>query len=132
MPTSNSKYLIIYDTECPLCVRFKKGLSIMDIKNTITFKELTDQSIYLKYPQLTFEDCSEEIHMINPDGKVFRGGEVISQLMGEIPGASKLSWLIEKESSKKTLDFFYKSLNKIRTGTKEDCPKCNRSKKTKA
>lgn len=131
MQNSNSKYLIIYDTECPLCVRFKKGLSIMDIKNIITFKELQDQSIYIEYPQLNFEACSEEIHMIDPDGKIYRGGEVISQLIQELPGASKLSWLIEKESSKKTLDFFYKSLNKIRTGSTDDCPKCNRSKKSK-
>lgn len=131
MLNSNSKYLIIYDIECPLCVRFKKGLSIMDIKNIITFKELQDQSIYIEYPQLNFEACSEEIHMIDSDGKIYLGGEVISQLIQELPGASKLSWLIEKESSKKTLDFFYKSLNKIRTGTTDDCPKCNRSKKTK-
>lgn len=127
MPTSNNKYLIIYDAECPLCVRFKKGLSIIDIKNLISFKELNDPSVYTSNPELSPEACSDEVHMIGPKGRIFRGGEVIAELILELPGASKLSWLIEKESSKKTLDIFYNSLNRIRKAAAGDCPKCKKS-----
>ena len=104
----------------------------MDIKDQILFKELGDTSIYLDHPELSFEACSEEIHMIGIDKRVYRGGEVVSELIKEIPGVSKLSWLLDSESSKKTMDLFYQSLNRIRTATRHDCPKCNKSKKSKS
>ena len=127
---SKYEYLLIYDDECPLCKRFKQALELMDTKGIIDFKEVADRSIYIEYPNLNQRKCEEVIHMIGEKGRIFRGGEVINELVGLFPGASKLSWLIDSESSKKATDIFYQSLNKIRGLTKKtDCPKCNKSKK---
>lgn len=131
MSNCSTKYTVIYDAECPLCKRFTQALGIMDSKNRISFKELLDQSVYLKYPQLSQSECAEIVHMIDHKGNIYKGGEVISELAKTIPGVSKISWLIDSESSQKASDFFYNSLNKIRKfqSTMADCPKCQKNKK---
>lgn len=129
MSKSRESYIVVYDPECPLCIRFKQALSFMDHKKLITFKSVQDPEVYLVHPQLKKEACFDEVHMVNLSGKVYRGSEVVSELMTHFPGVSKISWLIEKESSKKAAEFFYKSLNNIRKAVKKDCPKCNRSHK---
>lgn len=128
MLKSKYSYILIYDPDCPLCLRFKQALGFMDTKKNLEFKSVQDPAVYLSYPQLNKEECLDEIHMLSSSGKVFRGADVVSELITIFPGVSKISWLIEKESSKKAADFFYKSLNNIRKAVKKDCPKCNRSK----
>lgn len=129
MLNSNEKYIIFYDPECPLCERFKKALNYIDNSKVITFKSIHDPEVFEQFPELSKEACFDEVHMMNSKKKIFKGGEVITELLTLFPGVSKLSWLIEKESSQKAADFFYKSLNNIRKSLKSDCPKCNRSKK---
>jgi hypothetical protein len=98
---------------------------------------ITDNNIYEEYPTLTFEDCSETIHLIGEQGEFYKGAEVVEFLIKRIPTVSKLSWLLDKDSSKKAMSSFYEKVNEIRKTKKQEdargCKGCGtrRSQKVK-
>jgi hypothetical protein len=81
---------------------------------------ITEENIYEDYPSLTFEDCSETIHLIDEQGQFHRGSEVVEFLIKKIPTVSKLSWLLDKDSSKKAMGSFYDKVNEIRKTKKQE------------
>jgi predicted DCC family thiol-disulfide oxidoreductase YuxK len=115
---------LLYDSECTLCVRFKKALEYLDNDSQLNFKSIYDPSVYVSYPDLDEERCKEIIHLIDHEGRVFRGADVITFLLKIFPGVSKFSWLLDSESGKKASNAFYKKINDIRNMKKRNCYTC--------
>ena len=119
--------VILYDPECPLCLRFKQGLQYLD-KN-LTFVSARDEDIYRHFPELNRQTCLEKVHMITADNKIISGPEVVDHLVQTLPGVSKLSWLLDNEQGKKVKDFFYEKVEELRELTNKknsDCEQCPR------
>lgn len=119
--------VILYDPECPLCLRFKQGLAYLD-KN-LTFISARDDAAYKRFPELDRQACLEQVHMITEEGQVLVGSEVVDHLVKTLPGVSKLSWLLENEQGKKVKDFFYQKVEELRelsSKKSSDCPSCPR------
>ena len=120
--------ILIYDSECTLCTRFKKSLEILDFKKKMRFVAVNDLSIYLEYPELNKDECEEVVHFID-DGRIYKGSDAITKLLEHYPGVSKFSWLLNSDSGKKTMNAFYQRLNFMRTSGKAGCSKCGQKKK---
>ena len=123
------KHTLIYDSECSLCVRFKKALEFADTESLIQYKSVYDASVYVDFPELTEEDCEVEIHFITNEGKVLRGGDVIAYLVTILPAVKKFSWLVESNSAKKAMDAFYGQLNDMRLMKRRKCFTCGRGQR---
>ena len=119
--------LILFDPECPLCVRFKQGLEYLD-KN-LNFVSARDEKVYEIFPELSRQECLEKIHMITADKKIMSGPEVVDYLIGTLPGVSKLAWLLDNDQGKKVKDFFYQKVEELRELSNKkdsDCNQCSR------
>lgn len=119
--------IVLYDPECPLCLRFKQGLQYLD-KN-LTFVSAREESVYLAFPELSRQECLEKIHMITSERKILKGAEVVDYLMTTLPGVSKLAWLLDNEQGKKVKDFFYQKVEELRELSQKkdtDCNQCPR------
>jgi predicted DCC family thiol-disulfide oxidoreductase YuxK len=119
--------LILFDPECPLCLRFKQGLEFLD-KN-LTFVSAREEEIYQQFPELNRQTCLEKVHMITKDRKILSGSEVVDYLVQTLPGVSKFAWLLDNEQGKKVKDFFYQKVEELREITKkkeEGCGQCPR------
>jgi predicted DCC family thiol-disulfide oxidoreductase YuxK len=120
--------VILYDPECPLCLRFKQGLEFLD-KN-LNFVSVRDEDIYTEFPDLNRQECLEKIHMITVENKIMSGPEVVDELVKTLPGVSKFAWLLDNEQGKKVKDFFYQKVEELREITlkkqNEDCNECPR------
>ncbi|MBT4793084.1 MAG: DUF393 domain-containing protein [Halobacteriovoraceae bacterium] len=127
----DTKITILFDSECDLCIRFKKALSMLDSDKKIAFRAVQDQSVYLDFPELKQDECEEEIHLIDTKGKVHRGREVVEYLILFFPAVKKFAWLIENDSAKSAMDAFYKRINKMRIMKKRKCYTCGDRKKQK-
>ncbi len=123
------KPILLYDSECTLCVRFKKALELIDLKKTVVYKSIYETSIYIDYPELSQEECERIIHLIASDGKIYVGAEVIEFLLVRFPGVKKFSWLLEGDSTKKAFKVFYKQINDMRMMKKKNCYSCGKGKK---
>lgn len=119
--------LVLYDSECPLCLRFKQGLEYLD-KN-LCFISARDEAIYAYFPELTRELCLEKVHLITEDRKILAGPEVVDYLAHHLPGISKLAWLLDNDQGKKVKDYFYQKVEELRELSqkkKNDCNQCPR------
>ncbi len=118
--------IILFDPECPLCLRFKQGLSYLD--QNLTFVSAREEDVYLAFPELSRQACLEKVHMITTEKIILAGPEVVDHLMKTLPGVSKFAWLLDNEQGKKVKDFFYQKVEELRElSTKKDsCGQCPR------
>lgn len=120
--------LILFDPECPLCVRFKQGLQFLD-KN-LTFISAREDEVYLKFPELNRQLCLEQVHLITAERTILAGPQVVDYLVQTLPGVSRLAWLLDNEQGKKVKDYFYQKVEELRelsTKKDSDCNECPRS-----
>jgi predicted DCC family thiol-disulfide oxidoreductase YuxK len=118
---------ILYDPECPLCLRFKQGLSFLD--KSLTFISARDDEIYLAFPELNRLSCLEKVHMVTKEKNIIAGPAVVDHLIQTLPGVSKLAWLLDNEQGAKVKDYFYQKVEELRelsTKKDSDCSQCPR------
>ena len=118
--------IILYDSECGLCIRFMKSFQRMPNTSDYSFIPIQNEEIFSTFPQLNREECYETLHLINKDGKILKAGEATSFLIKKFPMVEKFKWLIEKDMGKKTISIFYDVVNKYRKAIKKSCPKCGK------
>ena len=119
--------LVLYDPECPLCLRFKQGLEFLD-KN-LCFISARDEEIYKDFPELSRQECLEKVHLITLENKVLVGPEVVDYLANSLPGISKLAWLLNNDQGKKIKEYFYQKVEELRELSQKkekDCNQCSR------
>ena len=119
--------VVLYDPECPLCLRFKQGLEFLD-KN-LSFISAREEDIYSVFPELSRQECLEKVHLITEDLRILKGPEVVDYLANRLPGISKLAWLLETDKGQKVKDYFYQKVEELRELSKknsEDCNECPR------
>lgn len=119
--------LVLFDPECPLCLRFKQGLGFLD-KN-LTFVSARDEDVFIAFPELNRQECLETVHMITADRKILKGPEVVDHLVETLPGVSKLAWLLDNEQGKRVKNYFYEKVEELKELTNKkqsECEQCPR------
>jgi predicted DCC family thiol-disulfide oxidoreductase YuxK len=119
--------LVLYDPECPLCLRFKQGLEYLD-KN-LCFVSARDEEIYSEFPELTRQACLEKVHLVTEEKNILVGSEVVDYLASRLPGVSKLAWLLDNDQGKKIKEYFYQKVEELRELSQKkdsDCNQCPR------
>ncbi|MBL7665117.1 MAG: DUF393 domain-containing protein [Bacteriovoracaceae bacterium] len=119
---------ILYDSECQLCVRFKQGLEMLDKNHQLHFYPLQDAKVFTQFPFLDPQKVEQKVHLVTTEQKVLEGGEVVEYLLKMIPGVEKFSWLLDNNVSKKTMGFFYDTVDFLRKNT-HSCNSCSKDKK---
>lgn len=119
--------ILLFDSECPLCVRFKEAL----LKTTgeqfaITCLDLHDQSIYESNSSLSYGHCKETLHLLVSPELTLTGDDVVKYLIHNFPQTKKFSWLIESSAGERAVGLFYKTLNKARKRTTSNCRGCGK------
>lgn len=121
------KPIVIFDSECPLCVRFKQSLLFLDKGKEFDFVALQEDYLFQKYPLLNKSECESEIHVLISENKVIKGSEAVKFIISKYSAVKKFSWLIESDSGQKALNSFYDKVNQLRKNYhKKNCPKCNK------
>lgn len=118
--------VFLYDSQCDLCLRFKQSLERLPGTKEMTMVSIHDKDIYQIYPELSFEQTSKEIHLIDQNRTVHKGAEAISLIIQRFPLAKKFTWLIESNMGKKALRFFHDKADQFRETLLKQCKNCNR------
>lgn len=118
--------IILFDDECTMCLRFKQALEHMDSDKLIHFHSVNDDEIYTAFSFLNKEKCLDRVHLIDEKKQVHIGAEIIQVLKEKIPMIGKISWLLEKEATKKALNFFYDKVNELKKSKINPCPGCKK------
>ena len=120
---------IFYDQQCILCRRYKQALDFIDHTAFNWLDANDDESI--KIIDRTKDELLSEIHILLEDSTVLSGSEAMSYILAKMPGASRFAWLMEKDSTKKAIETFHSTSEKLRRRLIKSCPSCkNRSSST--
>jgi predicted DCC family thiol-disulfide oxidoreductase YuxK len=120
--------VILFDPECPLCVRFKVALERMNFDEPIFFQPLNSQIVIDNFPHLSQEELSKEVHLILDEKGIqsLKGAEVIEYLAKHNESIKKLSWLLESNVGEKASHLFYNTVNKLRESLHNHCSNCRK------
>lgn len=70
-------HMVLYDSDCPLCVFQMKVLTWLDWFHVLALVPLSDPRSQEVAPQITREDLLEAIHCVTPEGRIHRGARAI-------------------------------------------------------
>lgn len=116
--------ILLFDSECPLCLRFKQSLERVIDSEMLNYASIHDEAVYKVYPFLTKTACNEDVHLILSPDKVLVGADVIEYLIKDFPVVKKFTWLLDGEMGKKAVDLFHNSVKTYRKSLLKWCSKC--------
>lgn len=118
--------ILLYDSECNLCNRFKLSLERLPNSDQISMISIHDKSIYEHFSELSFEETSKHVHVIDENKNIISGADAISYIIHKFPLANKFSWLIESNMGQKAIQFFHDKANQVREELQKHCGNCNK------
>ena len=124
MEDLKSKAILFYDSECGLCLRFKQALDRLPGTNKIQKISIHESDAFANHPQLSFEKCSKEVHLIDEKGNILVGDEVIEYLISSFPGVEKFAWLLESGMGQKAVEYFNTIAKLTRETLRKRCSTC--------
>ncbi len=83
------QYTVLYDGECPICLRSVRRLRRWDSRGALGFIAAQDPSVPGRFPEISREALGDSIHLVGPGGKVWEGAEAVEVLINLLPA---LSW----------------------------------------
>ncbi|MDA8793265.1 DUF393 domain-containing protein [Bacteriovoracaceae bacterium] len=119
-----SKPILLYDKQCPMCLRFKQGIQYIDTNRQIEFLDIYDPKTYEKITFLTQKECETIIHLVDVRGEVYVGADALTFLVKQFPQAQKLSWLLDSTAGQKAVEVFYDKVDQFRKWYKSSCKRC--------
>ena len=84
----------IYDGKCVICQSTRKTILTFDWLKRIEFLDLHDvDTLMQRYPNLEFDQLFGEIHVIEPQGELYKGFYGTKRMLKELPLGFPL-WLL--------------------------------------
>jgi len=118
---------ILYDAECPLCVKFASAIRRLDHDGQ--FELLSLQVHFSIDSSIPLEDLAQDLHVVDVDGTVYVGEDAFKFILQRIPAVKPLKSLIIKTSSS---SLFFSGISRIKRWTKsryslnKTCRHCRR------
>ncbi|MCO4793143.1 MAG: DUF393 domain-containing protein [Bacteriovoracaceae bacterium] len=116
--------VLFYDSDCGLCMRFKQALDRIPGTNKVKKISIHEPDAFESYPKLSKEVCEKEVHLIDENGNILRGEEVIEYLISQFPGVKKFSWLLESGMGQKAVEYFNSITKMTRETLRKRCSTC--------
>ncbi|MFP4598708.1 MAG: thiol-disulfide oxidoreductase DCC family protein [Persicimonas sp.] len=84
---------LIWDGDCGFCKRSVLRL-VDEVGDRVRF--VTYQAVHDRFDEFSADDFAQSVHLIDTDGRVYRGAAAIYLALDKKPGGSKLLNLYEK------------------------------------
>jgi predicted DCC family thiol-disulfide oxidoreductase YuxK len=82
---------VLYDGSCEMCVSSIAAIARFDNSRAIDALDLFEDEAHAKFPNLKREDLVRELHVVDDQGRVFRGARAINEILRYQRGAK--GWL---------------------------------------
>ncbi len=85
------RYVVLYDGLCRFCSVQVKNLLALARPGTLEAVSFQDAEQLRRFPGLTHEVCMQAMHLVTPDGRVYRGCEAAVQALATRPWLGRLA-----------------------------------------
>lgn len=119
--------ILLFDDDCPLCLRFKQSLERLSGHEAITKVSIHDKEVYQVFTQINFESCKESVHFIEVNGEVFKGSDAVQKMIHHLPAVESFGWLADSEVGKKAIQYFHDMAEHYRKQLQKGCRTCKKN-----
>lgn len=93
MPQAPFRYTVLYDADCPICLKSVERLRRWDRQKSLRFLPARDPVVPERFPTLSREALEASIHLVGSDGGVWVGADAVERLFAILPGFSGFRWI---------------------------------------
>ena len=87
-------YTLLYDSDCRICTAQAHGLLHYDADDRIALLPLNSSAARARYPQITPGDAQRWMHIVGPDGRIWRGADAVRLALLLLPLGRALGALL--------------------------------------
>ncbi len=110
----DDRYLLIYDSDCGICVNFKRMIDFLDARKEIAFFPLRDADDAGLLSSIPISLRKKSFHLRMPGGGLLSGAEALPELMGQLPGGGPLSSVVTRvPPGKRVVRFLYRNVSRL-------------------
>jgi predicted DCC family thiol-disulfide oxidoreductase YuxK len=90
----NTPYAVLYDGRCRLCRSQAELIARWDREQRLDILDLNDPQVARHFPQVRPEAAREALHVVGPQGQVYRGAEAVREVVLQVPRLKPLGALL--------------------------------------
>ncbi|SDJ63587.1 thiol-disulfide oxidoreductase DCC family protein [Salimicrobium halophilum] len=79
------KSVVLYDAECPLCIRTKKWVTLFDWNNRLLWLSLQQMEAQTALSSEKKQEIREQLHLYDPDRQEHIGYDAVTYICKECP-----------------------------------------------
>lgn len=106
--------VVLYDGHCRFCRAQMKNLLRLAKPSAIEPVSFQDEGVLDRFEGLTWDACMEAMHLVTPDGRVYRGMEAAARAVVTRPFLGAFAWLYYLPGLRQLLDAVYRWIAKRR------------------
>jgi predicted DCC family thiol-disulfide oxidoreductase YuxK len=122
--TAPGKYVVLYDGHCRFCSSQVQNLVALARSGVLEAVSFQDPGVLDRFPGLTHEACMQAMHLVEPDGRVYRGFEAAVRAVLTRPILGLFAYLYYVPGLRQILDGLYRFIAARRyriMGTTKEC-----------
>lgn len=82
---NTSRYTLLYDGACRICTGQVEMVAAYNDADLIEIVDLRSPAVHERFPQITPEAAQRELHLVSPDGTLYRGAEAVRETLLRLP-----------------------------------------------
>lgn len=102
--------VVLYDGHCRFCSGQMKNLLRLARPGAIAAVDFQAEGALERFEGLSWEACMEAMHLVQPDGRVFRGMEAAVRAVLTRPILGAVAWLYYLPGVRQALDALYRRI----------------------
>lgn len=108
------QYVILYDGHCKFCTAQTKNLLSLARQGAVVAVDFQQPGVLDRYPGITLEACMEAMHLVTPNGQVYRGFEAAVQVVATRPVLGWMTCLYYLPGLRQLCDALYRLIARNR------------------
>ena len=80
-----ARYTLLYDGNCRICTSQADLISRYDLAGRIERLDMNTPVAHARFPQVTPAAARRELHLVAPDGALYRGPEAVRETLLRLP-----------------------------------------------
>jgi predicted DCC family thiol-disulfide oxidoreductase YuxK len=109
----STRWAVLYDGNCQICTSGAAQMRKMG-GDKVDLRDFQDPKNLEGLPEIPYADLMDKMHVVAPDGKIYKGAEAIARVATLTPILGKLALLYYVPGARQLADFGYAQIAKRR------------------
>ena len=116
-----SSYVVIYDGECPFCLKQVARMQRLDDGKVFEYTPRQTDGLEDRFPKLAEGDFNTGMRLVHPSGKIDVGADAVYEIARRLSVWNKLAWLYRVPVFKQVAKIGYGLIAKYRYKLAKRC-----------